>query len=83
MMILPILVIEYVFTAQVAQYAWLRLLLHVGTGVIWFAFAVEFILMVSVAEKKLAYCKKHWVDLAIISIEKDTGGFALLFFPEG
>jgi voltage-gated potassium channel len=66
LMIMPILIIEFFLKAQVAQYAWLRLLLHIGTGVIWFAFAFEFILMVSVAEKKLAYCKQHWIDLAII-----------------
>ena len=66
LMILPILIVDNFLKAQVAQYAWLRFLLHLGTGVIWFAFAAEFILMVSVAEKKLAYCKKNWIDLAII-----------------
>ncbi len=66
LMIMPILIVEFFLKAQVAQYAWLRLLLHLGTGVIWFAFAFEFILMVSVAEKKLDYCKRHWLDLAII-----------------
>ncbi|QDT02623.1 hypothetical protein K227x_10010 [Rubripirellula lacrimiformis] len=68
MLILPVLVIEFFLKAQVAQHTWLRLILHVGTGVIWFAFALEFILMLSVADKKLAYCKKHWIDLAIISL---------------
>ncbi|TWU57400.1 potassium channel protein [Rubripirellula reticaptiva] len=68
LMILPVLVIEFFLKAQVAEYTWLRLILHIGTGVIWFAFALEFILKVSVAEKKLAYCKKHWIDLAIISL---------------
>ena len=66
MMILPILVVEFFLKDQVAQYGWLRFALHVGTGVIWFAFAAEFIVMVSIADKKLAYCKKHWIDLAII-----------------
>ncbi|WP_146523166.1 potassium channel protein [Stieleria varia] len=66
LMILPILVTEFFLKVQIAQYAWLRLLLHLGTGVIWFAFAAEFILMVSVAEKKIAYCKANWIDLAII-----------------
>jgi hypothetical protein len=65
-MIMPVLIIEFFMKTQVAQYAWLRMLLHISTGVIWFAFAGEFILMVSVANKKIAYCKKHWVDLAII-----------------
>jgi voltage-gated potassium channel len=63
---MPVLIIEFFMKTQVAQYAWLRLLLHISTGVIWFAFAAEFILMVSVAKKKLAYCVSHWIDLAII-----------------
>ncbi len=66
MMIMPVLVIEFFMKTQVAEYAWLRLSLHVSTGVIWFAFAAEFILMVSVADKKLAYCRAHWIDIAII-----------------
>lgn len=66
LLIMPVLIVEFFMKSQVAQHAWLRAFLHVGTGVIWFAFALEFILMVSVAKKKLAYCKDHWIDLAII-----------------
>ncbi|MFK8114561.1 MAG: potassium channel protein [Rubripirellula sp.] len=66
LMIMPVLIIEFFMKTQVAQYTWLRMMLHLGTGIIWFAFAAEFILMVSVAEKKLVYCKDHWIDLAII-----------------
>jgi hypothetical protein len=68
LMIMPVLIIEFFMKTQVAQYVWLRMLLHISTGVIWLAFAAEFILMVSVAEKKLAYCKQHWVDIAIIML---------------
>jgi len=66
LLIMPVLIVEFFMKDQVTQYKWLRAFLHIGTGVIWFAFAFEYILMVSVARKKLAYCKKHWVDLAII-----------------
>lgn len=66
LLIMPVLIVEFFMQAQVARYAWLRVALHVGTGVIWFAFAAEFILMVSVAEKKIRYIKEHWIDLAII-----------------
>lgn len=66
LLIMPVLIVEFFMKAQVANHTWLRTFLHFGTGVIWFAFAAEFILMVSVAEKKLAYCKAHWIDLAII-----------------
>jgi voltage-gated potassium channel len=64
--ILPILLIEFLMTEQIAARPWLRTMLHISMGVIWFAFAAEFIVMVSVAEKKLRYCKQHWLDLAII-----------------
>ena len=57
---------DVALVSQVSEYIWLRLLLHLSTGVIWFAFAAEFILMVSVAERKIAYCLAHWIDLAII-----------------
>lgn len=66
LLIMPVLITEFFLKDQVAAYGWMRMLLHVGTGVIWFAFAAEFILMVSIAEKKLEYCKEHWIDLAII-----------------
>lgn len=66
LLILPVLMVEFLLKEQVARYASLRLALHVGTGVIWFAFAAEFILMASIAEKKLDYIRKNWVDLAII-----------------
>jgi voltage-gated potassium channel len=66
LMILPILVLEFGFNDQINKHFWLRALLHVSTGLIWFAFALEFIVMWSLAPKKLQYCKDHWVDLAII-----------------
>jgi voltage-gated potassium channel len=66
LLILPVLMVEFLLKDQVARYAWLRLALHIGTGVIWFAFAAEFILMASIADKKLDYIRKNWVDMAII-----------------
>jgi hypothetical protein len=68
LLIMPVLIVEFFMKAQVVQYSWLRAFLHLGTGVIWFAFAFEYILMVSVAKKKLIYCKDHWIDLAIIML---------------
>ena len=66
LLILPILLLEFGFKSLVADHAWLRYVIHVATGFIWFAFAVEFILMVSVSEKKFRYIKTNWLDLAII-----------------
>lgn len=66
MMILPVLVIEFCFQDMLKSTAWLKLLLSISMGLIWCAFTIEFILMVSATHKKLAYVKKNWIDLAII-----------------
>ena len=66
MLILPILLIEFGFSQQVRTMPWLKLTLSISTGLIWCAFAIEFIVMLSATDKKLAYVKKNWIDLAII-----------------
>lgn len=66
LLILPVLLIEYGLSSVVEEHDWLRMVMHISTGFIWFAFAVEFIIMVSATDKKLAYIKKNWIDLAII-----------------
>jgi voltage-gated potassium channel len=53
-------------TKQIAAHDWLRFALHLSTGIIWFAFAAEYIIMMSVTERKFEYFKKHWLDLVII-----------------
>lgn len=66
LLILPILMVEFGFSTQVSTMPWLKLALSISTGLIWCAFAIEFIVMVSATDKKLAYVKKNWIDLAII-----------------
>lgn len=68
LLILPILAIEFIFSQLVQSYFWLRILLHIATGFIWFAFTLEFIVMISASKQKLNYVKKNWIDLAIILI---------------
>jgi hypothetical protein len=63
---LPLLAIEYFWKEQLGTNPNLVFALDVSTSVIWLAFAVEFILMVSVAEHKRAYIARHWLDLAIV-----------------
>lgn len=66
MMILPVLAIEFVWGRQVAANPALALALDLSTAGIWIAFATEFIIMSALAEKKLPYLLRHWVNLAII-----------------
>jgi hypothetical protein len=34
--------------------------------VIWTAFALEFLVMIAVVDRKLKYCLKHWIDILVI-----------------
>lgn len=66
LMILPILAIEFLWATYVVEYPSLALALDLGTAVIWLAFAGEFIVMSALAENKLVYVARHWVNLAVI-----------------
>ncbi len=66
LLILPVLAIEYFWSDAVITYPLLRGVLAVGVGVIWIAFTVEFVIRISVAEGKIGYAARHWVDLAVV-----------------
>lgn len=67
-MILPILAVELFWWEYVNLYPGLKLFLDLGTATIWFAFTVEFIVMSALAENKLFYIAKHWINLLIILV---------------
>lgn len=64
--VLPVVIVEYVYAEKLEAEPRLAQLTAVATAVIWWAFTVEFALMVSLTSKKLAYCKQHWLDIIII-----------------
>lgn len=64
--ILPVLLLEGSLATWLTDTPELNLFLHSATGFIWFAFTLEFIVMLNTTEKKLAYVKAHWIELAII-----------------
>ena len=66
LLILPLLLIEFCLHSVIEDQAWLRGTIHVCTGLIWCAFAIEFIVLVNATDRRLAYVKKNWIDLAII-----------------
>lgn len=69
LLIVPVLVIEWKFMDEVKE-EWpnlkIDLILETVQTIIWIAFAFEFLLMISVTDKKLKYCKTNWIDLLII-----------------
>ena len=66
LLVLPLLGLELMLGTWLERHLWAAVIVHTLTAIIWIAFALEFIIMLSLAGKKLAYCKQHWVNLAII-----------------
>ncbi len=66
LMILPLLGVEFLLKDKVAEIPLLSLTLDVSAAFIWFAFALEYVVMLSVAEDKVAYAKTNWLNLLII-----------------
>jgi len=66
--VLPFLVMEYFWLPQVRASFGLSLALDIGTSVIWLAFSLEFIVMVSVADDRIRYCSQNWMNLAVVAL---------------
>lgn len=70
-MILPLLALEYgpwQWARDLREHPWVVDFLYVSTVVIWFAFAVEFVVMHAVSANKVAYCARQWLDLTIVLV---------------
>jgi hypothetical protein len=64
--VLPLSVADYLWASRLETDPLLSGLLNGANGLIWFAFAGEFILRLSIADSKWTYLKEHIVDLAIV-----------------
>ncbi len=69
LLIIPVLIVEWKFydlvTANFPNFN-LDLWMQLVQAFIWIAFTFEFILMFSVTNEKVDYCKRNWIDLLII-----------------
>jgi voltage-gated potassium channel len=68
LLVLPFLAMEYFWLETVRADFLLSLVLDIGTSVIWLAFALELIVMASVADSKTDYCLHHWMDVAVVCL---------------
>ena len=66
LLVLPVIGAEMLFKAELEQSPSLMLIVYLLTALIWVAFAFEFILLVSVAERKVEFCKANWLNIVII-----------------
>jgi len=69
LLIVPVLIIEWKFLGDIKEELpnlKVDLILEAVQTFIWCAFTFEFILMISISNRKLNYVKKNWIDLLII-----------------
>ena len=66
LMVLPIVAVEFIWYETIYTDRIWKFLIETSSGFIWMSFVYEFVVMVSVVEKKLRYCKQNWIDLAIV-----------------
>ena len=68
LLMLPLLAMEYFWLEQVRAHFALSLVLDIGTSIVWLAFALEFIVMVSMANDRTRYCLHNWMNLAVVCL---------------
>jgi len=62
--ILPLLAIE-VYRSPTGPLQWA---IEIGFGIIWLAFVVEFVIKITIAECRLEYVRRNWLDIVIILV---------------
>lgn len=68
LLMIPMLAAEYFWSDQIAADIRLAATVDTLTLAIWMAFTFEFIVMISVVERKFEYCRAHWIDIAVICL---------------
>lgn len=67
-LVVPIVAIEMLAAEWLDESLIARRGLEILTAVIWVAFTLEFILMISVTPKKLKYVLRHWLEILVIAL---------------
>lgn len=68
LMVLPLLAAEHFLGSQIRSNAWLLFTVKASAGLIWMAFTFEFVLMLSLSERKWRYARTHWIDALIVTL---------------
>lgn len=66
LLVLPVVAVEFCFPKQLESWKGFKLAIDISSGLIWVAFVFELVVMIAVVEKKFAYCRKNWIDVAIV-----------------
>lgn len=68
LLVLPVVIVEFLYKDMSAEHPRWNFVIVTCSGFIWMAFVFEFVVMISVVEKRLRYCKKNWIDVAIVVV---------------
>lgn len=68
LLVLPLLAVENFYSEKIAEIRTFGLVISLAQAFIWFAFAAEFLLMISLVSKRVRFIKEHWLDLAIVCL---------------
>jgi voltage-gated potassium channel len=68
LMVLPLLAAEHYLEPQIRSSAWLLFVVKASAGLIWMAFTFEFVLMLSLSDRKWRYARQHWLDALIVCL---------------
>jgi voltage-gated potassium channel len=68
LLVLPVIAIELIWAERIAHDWRLGLATQLAGAAIWLAFAVEFLVQVSIVRDRWTYVRRHWLDLAIICL---------------
>lgn len=72
LLVLPLLLLDYFFvregTGEPVSRGWMWWLVLSGMTLIWIAFTLEFVVKIAIAENRIEYLRRNWLDLIIIVI---------------
>lgn len=75
LLVLPLLLVDVLYIREgstsdqdMPTQGWLWWVFIIGMTAIWLAFAAEFIVKISLAESRVEYLRRNWLDLVIIVI---------------
>jgi hypothetical protein len=63
---IPFWITEIFYPAKMTTHPSFIHLINRGNALIWVLFVTEFFILFSIAEKRLDYLKKHWMEILII-----------------
>ena len=68
LMVLPVVAIEFKFQHSNTpdENPISRFAIDTCSGFIWMAFVFEFVVMFSIVEQRLRYCRQNWIDVAVV-----------------